>query len=254
MTIFQSLILGIVQGLTEFLPVSSSGHLVLFQNWFGVEQNNLFYDLLLHVATLGAVLIFFFPALKALRPKKIGLLLLGTIPAGLIGVLFKTQIELFFNSMVLLGISFVITAAINFGISHSLRKEQDAAITWRHALIIGCLQAVAIIPAISRSGSTVFAGLKTGLSRQQAFEFSFLLSIPAIGGAMVLQLLDVVQTGIAIPATGPLVIGFIAAFISGWMSLGLLKKLLVTKHFNFFGWYTGILGVIILLFDLLRFA
>ncbi|MDA1079507.1 MAG: undecaprenyl-diphosphate phosphatase [bacterium] len=252
MTIFQSLILGIVQGLTEFLPVSSSGHLVLFQSWFGFSQHDLFFDLLLHMATLGAVFIFFFPALKALTTKKIGLLVVGSIPAAVVGMLFKSQIEMLFASVLLVAVALLVTASINFGITYYLRKERAEELSWKRAFFIGCLQAIAITPGISRSGSTIFAGLKAGLSREKAFEFSFLLSIPAIGGATLLQLLDMLEEGFAIPSLAPLVVGFVAAFITGWLSLGLLKKLLVTSHFNFFGWYTASVAVVVLAIELLR--
>ena len=180
MTIIQSLILGIVQGITEFLPVSSSGHLVIFEALLGMQQTGIFFEVLLHTATLGAVVVFFFPVLRKLTVAKVTLLILGTLPAAVIGILFKSTIESLFDSVALVALGLLVTAGINLGIAYYLRREQDAPITWKRALLIGALQAIAITPGISRSGSTIFAGLQSGLSRQQAFEFSFLLSIPAI--------------------------------------------------------------------------
>ncbi len=249
MTILQSLVLGIVQGLTEFLPVSSSGHLVLFESWFGITQSGIIFEVLLHAATLGAVFVFFYPALRKLRLPKIGLLLLASIPAALVGILFKSQIESLFNSVVVVACALLVTAGVNFGISYYLRRERAVAVTKKSALFIGVLQALAIMPGISRSGSTIFAGLKSGLSRQQAFEFSFLLSIPAIGGAMLLQVLAVVTEGAVFPSVGPMVVGFVAAFLTGLASLSLLKKLLVTNHFSLFGWYAATLAAVVLAFE-----
>ncbi|NCN82517.1 MAG: undecaprenyl-diphosphate phosphatase [Candidatus Pacebacteria bacterium] len=246
MTIFQSLILGSVQGLTEFLPVSSSGHLILFESWFGIVQSGIIFEVILHAATLGAVFVFFFPALKRLTVSKIGLLLLATIPAAVVGVLFKSQIESMFDSVTLVACALLVTAGINLGISYYLKREQDRKLTWKSAIFIGVVQAFAITPGISRSGSTIFAGLKSGLARKAAFEFSFLLSIPAIGGAMLLQALDVVQAGAVLPPLTPMITGFVAAFLTGLASLLLLKKLLVTNHFSLFSWYTAGLAIVVL--------
>jgi len=252
MTIIQSLILGIVQGITEFLPVSSSGHLVIFEALLGMQQTGIFFEVLLHTATLGVVVVFFFPVLRKLTVAKVTLLILGTLPAAVIGILFKSTIESLFDSVALVALGLLVTAGINLGIAYYLRREQDAPITWKRALLIGALQAIAITPGISRSGSTIFAGLQSGLSRQQAFEFSFLLSIPAIGGAMLLEVITVGQAGMVPPPLASMMIGFLAAFFTGLASLVLLKKLLVTDRFSLFSWYTAGLAVVALGFELIR--
>jgi len=251
MSPFEGVLLGVVQGVTEFLPVSSSGHLVLFQSWFGIAQSGILFEVVLHVATLGAVIVFFFPALRKLSLAKMSFLALGTLPAAVIGVLFKSQIETLFDSILLVAIALLVTAALNLGIAYYLRREQDLAVTWKRSLAIGVAQAFAIVPGISRSGSTIFAGLQTGLSRKTAFEFSFLLSIPAIGGALLLQVLEVLQRPSYIPLITPMILGFIAAFVTGLFSLVLLKKILVTNKFSLFSWYTATVAVVVLLFELL---
>jgi len=246
------MILGIVQGVTEFLPVSSSGHLVLFGSWLGISETGILFEVLLHAATLGAVMVFFFPALRSLTIAKIGLLLLGTIPAAAVGLLLKSQIEVLFDSITLVAFALLITAAINLGIGYYAKRAQDKTVDRSSAVFIGLAQALAITPGISRSGSTILAGLSSGLSRTAAFEFSFLLSIPAIGGALLLLLRDVARAEAVLPPVAPMFVGFIAAFLTGLLSLGLLKKMLLGNHFILFSWYTAsvAIGALILEFGL----
>lgn len=245
MSIWQAALLGFVQGVTEFLPISSSGHLVFTQELLQVGQESFVLDVLLHFATLFAVAIFFWKDLWALRPKDILPLIIGSIPAALIGVLFNDQIESLFGSTAFIGWGFLITAAINFGSARILHTQAsgEEKVSTLKGFRVGLAQAFAIMPAISRSGSTVFAGLQAGLDRTTAFKFSFMLSIPVILGANLLTLLDVYQAGEALPSFALLAAGGVAAFASGIGSLYLLRYMIKEAKFEYFGWYCLLLGL-----------
>lgn len=244
MNILSAIILGVVQGLTEFLPVSSSGHLVLAQSILpGFSQPGVLFDIVLHAGTLIAVIIYFWRKILSLSQKQIVLLIIGTLPAGLIGFLFDKQFEAMFGDVRAVGMQLIITGLICFAIDRT--KATKKVITYLDSLIIGIAQAVAIIPGISRSGSTIFAATKRGVHRQEAAEFSFLLSIPAIGGAVVLQLLKHGTTdGIDVPFYA---IGFVTALVFGLVSIKILLRMLVTKNFKVFGIYSVLIGVIAVL-------
>lgn len=255
MTILQGILLGAVQGLTEFLPISSSGHLLIFQQLLGVEGVGLTFDVLVHLATLIAIIIFFGKSLLRLTKQEMWLILLGTIPAVIVGFLLKDQIEALFASDKLLGLELIITGLINFYIDRKLGAKQEVIttdvvtdeITPKKSILIGIGQAIAIIPGISRSGTTVATGIGLGLDREQAFRFSFLLAIPALAGAGMLQLVDLLQGGttevINVPAY---LAGAISALIFGLLSLQLFRKVMSTAKMEIFGWYCVFLGVIVL--------
>lgn len=254
MTIIQALILGLVQGLTEFLPISSSGHLVLGQKLLGFSQPPVLFDILVHVGTLTAIFVFFrkiiwqltkktIEAIKAKTiPKEATVIIVATIPAVIIGFFLNPFLEVIFSSITLVGIALIITSILLFStvlIKKSNKKINQ--ITKLDALIIGILQALAILPGISRSGSTVVAGLWRNLKRETAFTFSFLLSIPAILGAMSLQLTDLII--IDNQQILPNLIGFASAALSGYLALILFKKAVVKKKLAYFGIYCLLVGV-----------
>ena len=260
MTNFQALILGIVQGITEFLPVSSSGHLVLFQHFFGLSEDMLVFDIFMHFGSLAAILIVFRTSvinlLKAcgkgitalLHGKSavaewfqtnegriISAIIVGTLPAVLVGLGFKEQIETLFSSVVpvLFALSFTgILLIATFTV-----KQGDNHITPLKGLIIGIAQAIAITPGISRSGSTIATALLMGVERKESGEFSFLLAIPAVAGATILALGDVAECGISTVVWGPVLIGTIASFLSSWLSLVLLMKIVRYGKIGYFGFY-----------------
>jgi len=247
MTLIQGLLLGLLQGLTEFLPVSSSGHLVIAQHFFNFSTPPVAFDIFVHLATALAVIIVIKPILLKLNRRLIGLILLASLPAGLIGFFLNQKVEALFNSLVLVGLAFIITAVLLFStrLTHRLARKQTTKLTSQNSFIIGLFQALAIVPGISRSGSTITAGLFQRLKPETAFNFSFLLSLPAILGAQLLHLNELTNTGSYSPLS--LTVGFFSAFISGLLSLKLLKKLLIKGKLHWFGFYCLLVGSLILI-------
>jgi len=263
-TILQALILGFIQGLTEFIPVSSSGHLVLGQRIFNFKAPPIIFDILVHVATLGAIIIFFRKELisdtkdffKAIFqgnikkiPKICWLVIIGTIPAAAIGFLLEPFLGKIFNSTILVGFSLILTSILLF--SENFLKKQTKKITSTSgidALIIGSFQALAILPGVSRSGSTIIAGLWRKLKKEDAFKFSFYLAIPAIIGAQALEIrgLFEIRNGGFIPHF----IGFITAFLTGILALKFLKKMVISKRLAYFGIYCFLIGSLAIILSL----
>lgn len=262
MTIWQAAILGLVQGVTEFLPISSSGHLVLFQQFFEVSGDILTFDIFIHLATLVAILVFFGKTLFKVTLKEWVWVGIGTIPAVIIGLVFKDQIEAMFLNDRFLGIELMITGLINFYTDRKLNHKKVSEVKDEvlekvnvvpamnqgptKSLLIGIAQAFAIIPGISRSGSTVAAGIGLGMNRDAAFRYSFLLAIPALLGAGILQGFDLVQSGPVVLDIPVLLAGGITAFVGGLASLKLFKYVIQKAKLEWFGWYCVILGLVIL--------
>lgn len=276
MTFFEAILLGILQGLTEFLPVSSSGHLVLAQQFLGLKEPLVFFDVMLHVGTLAAVLVAYRDAIKRLvvgglstlggthfwrQPREtlnssaelkfIGLILLGSIPTGLIAVLFKTELESFFDEVRLVSMMLILTGVI-LQLPRLRREKADNAVgqlkTW-HAPLIGIAQGCAITPGISRSGTTISLALFLGIPAKTAAEYSFLLSIPAILGAVVLKILDVGDTSVPLHIMGT---GMLASFIVGYIALRFLLVMLNRGKFSVFSYYCIALGLTSLLIALIQ--
>jgi undecaprenyl-diphosphatase len=251
MNVFQAIVLGIVQGLTEFLPVSSSGHLVLFQKWFGFQEPALMFDTFLHIATLLALVLFFGKRLLSFSFKDWFMVGIATIPAVLAGVFFKDQIEALFANDKWLGLELMITGLINFYTDYRLNslaiEKTSDQINWWQSLSVGVAQAIAIIPGISRSGSTVAGAVSLGVSREKAFDFSFLVAIPALLGAAVLQGKDILEVGVGQINWGLWCAGGLAALITGFLSLRLLKYMMLRAKFEWFGWYCLVLGAVVMI-------
>lgn len=243
MNIFYAAILGAVQGLTEFLPISSSGHLVIAQHLVpGFAQPGVLFDVVLHAGTLGAVLFYFRKKILSMNQKYMLLIIIGTIPAVVIGLLFQDQIEAIFSNLKLVGVALLVTGVMNYFIDKL--KTNKSSFSIRDALIIGLGQALAITPGISRSGTTIFAATTRGIKRHDAAEFSFLLSIPAILGAITLQILKYHNGSINIASYTA---GFIAAFVFGIISIKVLLDLLKSKKLVYFAIYCLILGSLVLI-------
>lgn len=279
MTLLEAIFLGILQGLTEFLPISSSGHLVLAQQFLGLKEPLVFFDVMLHVGTLAAVLVVYRAAIAKLAVgglstlgnsqfwrepsatfntstelKFISLILLGSIPTGIIAVLFKDQLESFFHEVQLVSIMLILT-----GLILQLPRLRKQAVedsndsigklkTW-HAPLIGIAQGCAITPGISRSGTTISLALFLGIPAKTAAEYSFLLSIPAILGAVVLKIRDVGDATIPLHIVGA---GMLAAFIVGYLALRLLLVVLNRGKFSLFSYYCIALGLVSLLIALIQ--
>lgn len=255
MTSIQALWLGIVQGLTEFLPVSSSGHLVIFQHLFGITEPPLAFDVLVHWGTLAAVFAAFWDDIYTIikRPfsKLTYLIVVGCIPAGLAGVLLQSIFEKAFQSLLVVGIGLLFTGVVlmlseNIA-NHCLFEKSARETTCWDVLFIGIIQAVAIVPGISRSGSTISAGLLAGLSRDFAARYSFLLSIPVILGAGVLQLKDLPGQGLGTQDILPYIIGPVAAAISGYLAIKAVMKLVRNGRLSVFSYYCWAVGLITLI-------
>lgn len=255
MNLFQAFVLGAVQGLTEFLPISSSGHLALFQNWFSVQEPTLVFDVFLHAASLIAVFLFFWKDIQKLQWRDWWLLGIGTIPAVLVGVFFKDSIETAWATTILLGVQFIVNAGVNVGIHFLLKKPraEETEITEKRALTIGAFQALALVPAISRSGMTLLGGLDQGLEKDRAFRFTFLLAIPAILGANAFQVLGLFTGEATNSFAWPVfLVGGVATLITSLWSLRLLQQLITKSRFLLFGAYCFVLGVAILVTQLIR--
>ena len=252
MEILKAIILGIIQGLTEFLPVSSSGHLIVFKKLFGLEAETfgLTFDIALHMATLVAVIIVLWkdilPLLKKPVQKYVGLIIAATIPAGIIGLLFNDVIEEISQSGGFLGIAFLITAAvlcISEKVGRQVKGKED--ITYKDALVIGGAQAIAIMPGISRSGSTLSAGLIMGLKKAEAVTFAFMMSIPIIAASAVLGVKDIIEAPGAFDWT-IVVAGMIAAGVSGYFAVRFMVDFFKKNSVKIFAIYVAVLGVLIL--------
>ncbi len=261
MDLLQSVLLGLIQGLTEFLPVSSSGHLVIFEKIFGVASEDLVFEILLHCGTLVAVLIYFrrrllnivrsfvrSPFGRGLPPGqqseiRMGwFLILGTLPAAVIGIAFKDYIELAFASPRWSSGMLLVTAAMLFATRWARREK--AALDVPRTIIIGCAQALAIMPGISRSGSTISAGMFSGMKKSEAAEFSFLLSIPAIVGATLLQLPDFISKIGQSDVVAYYLAGALVSTVTGYLSIAFLLDMIKKGKFFYFGLYCAIVGVL----------
>jgi len=248
---WQGLLLGLVQGLTEFLPVSSSGHLVLAEHVVGFRPQGVFFEVTVHVATLLAVFIAYRGRIAALVRGLItggaeswryaGLLLLASVPAALAGVLLRDYFERSFHSLPALGWQFLITAGILWSTRLALPRATRDRPTVSDALLIGTAQAVSIVPAISRSGATIGAALWGGLKAEAAAEFSFLMSIIAIAGSGLLEARHI-PPGTATFTPG-LLLAFVAAMLSGIFAIRFLVRLLQRQQFHLFAPYCAVLGV-----------
>ncbi len=259
MTIFQAVVLGVVQGLTEFLPVSSSGHLIVFPQLLGWDVSSRTFDIAIHVATLGAIIVALWSDIAGLvtgvlsgdkkQRKLFWLIVLATIPAVIVGGLFGNYFESI-TSMVAIGICLIVWGIIlyiaeqySFRRAKHIEKTEDVSV--REAAAIGLMQVLAFIPGTSRSGVTMSTGLFAGLSRDAAARFSFLLAIPAIAGAGAVTMLHVLKAGLDVPIVS-LVAGFIAAFISGIFAIRFLLAIIQRWSFAPFAIYRVVFGLLLL--------
>jgi undecaprenyl-diphosphatase len=252
LSLVEAVFLGIVQGLTEFLPISSSGHLVLFQKLFGMDQGAMSFDILLHFGTLVAVLVVYWRDIVEILKNPFGkmgrLILIGSIPTALIGLLFKDLFDKLFASGATLGAEFLITGVVIWWANEARQgKKRAREMTYADALLIGTLQGAAILPAISRSGLTIMGALFRGLDREFAAKYSFLVSVPVILGANLLDLKDMFESGEVANKIGSVeMIGMLAAAVAGYFAIKYMIRLIVSKGMRMFAWYVWVLGFLIL--------
>jgi undecaprenyl-diphosphatase len=272
----ESAALGILQGLTEFLPISSSGHLVLGENLLKVKYGDISFEVFLHFGTFLSVVIVFrrtiWGMVKAVASKgravcgRCGrsnslhydqtrlnqdwrlfwLILAGSIPAGVLGILFKEAVEKSFSSSLFASIMLLITGSVL--LLTRLFEDAKGKIKFPDAFLIGVAQAMAMLPGISRSGLTISAGIFRGIEREKAAEFSFLLSLPAILGASALKLKDVLNASNPSSDLSDYLIGMILAFLSGCLAIKFLLKVIGKGKFEYFGLYCLLIGFLSLIF------
>jgi undecaprenyl-diphosphatase len=275
MSYFESVVLGLVQGLAEFLPISSSGHLALLQQFFGIEEDNvLLFAVLLHVGTLISVFIVYWKDIWELlvelvltikdlftgkglrldeRPvRKLGVMIIvATIPTGIMGVLFNDFFNSLYNSVVPIGVGLIITGfllviAERMGDSNRGIKQMN----YRNALFIGFVQGVAICPGISRSGSTLFGSLICNLDRKFAVKFVFLISIPSILGSAVMEAPAAIKAGMDMSQLGPVLVGMAVAAVSGLIAIKSMIKIVSSKKLSYFSYYVWIVGLAVVLYGI----
>ena len=251
---WQALLLGLVQGLTEFLPVSSSGHLVIAQSLLGINTEMLTFDIFAHVGTLVAVFVYFWSDIRALlkRPfcRFTALIIVGCIPAGIMGVLLDDLFERLFSSLAAVACALIVTGILLLLSDRFNGKGRIEDMSFGQALAIGCFQGVAITPGLSRSGSTIFGALLCGLERSEAARFSFLLSIPVILGAALLEGVDVVKSGV--PVSFSYFLGALVAAVSGYFAIRIFIKLLHKRNMRYFSYYVWAVAAVVLICCLFR--
>ena len=271
MTYIEAIVLGLVQGLAEFLPISSSGHLALLQQFFGIEEDNvLLFAVLLHVGTLISVFIVYWKDIWELicelcltfkdiftgkglrlaeRPvRKLGvMIIIATIPTGIIGIFFNDFFDSLYNSIVPIGIGLIITGfLLILAERRNNASKRIGEMRYIDALIVGTVQGIAICPGISRSGSTLFGSLMCTLDREFAVKFVFLMSIPSILGSAVLETPDALAQGMNMADFGPIVVGMIVAAVSGLAAIKGMIKVVSNKKLSYFSYYVWALGAFVI--------
>jgi undecaprenyl-diphosphatase len=259
-TIFQALVLGIIQGLTEFLPISSSAHLALAPFLFGWQDPGLAFDVALHFGTLVAVLWFFRKewveltraavgilktrSVDTVEKKRVVFLILATIPGAIGGLLLEEKAETVFRAPTLTAIALIVMGIILWAVDRFVSQARPLErMTWIEALLIGIAQVVALIPGVSRSGSTITAGRALKFDRQSAAIFSFLMSMPITAAAVVLKAPDVLKQG---NLGAEVAVGILAAGVSAWLAISVLLRYVSKHSYGIFALYRVILGVVVL--------
>ena len=250
MSIFVAIFLGVVQGLTEFLPVSSSGHLVLFQKIFSINVDCLFFDIVVHLGTLLAVFVVYrktiVDLIKHPFQEKAQKLVFATLPTIIIAVIFKDVFKNSFSGDFLF-LGFFATAIMMFVADYSCKHNyQYKSLSFGGAMVMGVFQGMAIFPGVSRSGSTITSALVQGVRRNESAEFSFLMSIPAILGSLVFELFDIGTATLNISITS-LIVGFVFSAISGYIAIKFMLKVIKKAKFNLFAIYLIILAIFVTL-------
>jgi undecaprenyl-diphosphatase len=265
MTVFQAIVLGIVQGLSEFLPISSSAHLALTPWLFGWPAPGLSFDVALHVGTLIALVWFFWQEWMNLaraffgilrkrrveteRERRVVWVVIATIPGGLAGYLLQEYAKTIFRNPALIGVNLIVMGVILWAIDRKARMDRPLeTMGWKDALAVGIAQMFAIVPGVSRSGSTITAARGLGFNREAAAVFSFLLSLPIIVAAVLFEGRHAIEDGISLP----LVAGVVASAVSGWLAISVLLKFVSRNSYGVFAVYRLLFGGLILILAAVR--
>lgn len=276
MTYFQAIILGLAQGLAEFLPISSSGHLALIQYFFGISAENVLpFAVLLHFGTLVSVFIVYWHDIvelvvelgavikdiftgKGLRinanpTRRLGfMIIVATIPTAVIGLLFNDAFEALYLSLRAIGVGLIITGAILLIAERMGRNNKYVGeMKFRNAVFVGIMQGIAICPGISRSGSTLFGGLISGLNKEFAVKFAFLISIPSILGSVIIEAPDAFEAGMDISLIGPVIAGVVVSALAGLFAIKAMIKLVSNKRLIGFTIYTWALAAVVIAYALM---
>ena len=263
MSILQAIVFGAVQGLTEFLPISSTAHLILLPWFLGWPDPGLAFDVALHLGTLVALLIYFRADWIVLITSALGLLrgrtqspnarmamliVAATIPGAAAGALFEHKVEDALRAPPLIGLMLIVMALVLVAAEAvGQRKKSIIEISWGDALAIGVAQAFAIVPGVSRSGSTITAGLFLNMKRDAAARFSFYLSAPIIAGAVGKKMIDILRSGLGLEQLSPFIVGIIVSGIVGYLAIAFLMRYLQTHNTFLFVFYRIVLGIVVLL-------
>jgi len=251
-SVWEAVVLGFLQGATEFLPVSSSGHLVVGQALLGIDVPGIGFEIAVHLATLLSVVVAYWTELKDLVLRALkgdraawrywGLVALASVPVGIIGVLFKDRIEAVFDAPRVAALCFLFTAIVLLSTRWALRRDPAKAPGPASALWMGVLQVIALLPGVSRSGMTVTTGLWAGVEPRQAAQLSFFMLLPAVGGAALLSVPDLLAEGSGV-STSALLAGFISAAVTGVLAIRIFVAMLRNRLFPWFAAYLVVLGV-----------
>ena len=277
MTYLQAVILGLVQGLAEFLPISSSGHLALLENFFGIKESDmLFLTVMLHFGTLIAVFIVFWKDIWELlqelvltikdlctgkglrlneRPvRKLGVMIIvACIPTAIIGVLFGDIFEGLYSKPIAIAIMLICTAILLIlAETYGGGDRNITNLNFRNSIFVGLVQGIAIIPGISRSGSTLFASLLCKLDREFAVKFVFLISIPTILGSLILELPDGIKAGVSGSEWGPVIVGVLVAFLSGLFAIKVMLKVVTNRKLKYFSYYLFVVAAAVIIYSLVK--
>ena len=262
MSILEAVLLGLFQGLAEFLPISSSGHLNLLQALFGVNvEHQLLFNILLHVGTLVAVLIVFWKdwlnmLLHPIKDRTLLLLFIASLPALAAKVIFDAPLDYVETHNDLLGVCFLLTGLMlvltqKLSEKNSRAKAEKTQVRIPEALAMGCLQAVGMLPGVSRSGSTIFGGVWAKLNRETAAKFSFMMSAPAIVGGLLSEVMNVMETGVSIGSDLPaILIGMVVAGVTGYFAIRYFLKLIARVSLNGFALYVTLIGLLVIILQL----
>ncbi|NVM03938.1 MAG: undecaprenyl-diphosphate phosphatase [Candidatus Helarchaeota archaeon] len=270
---YKSVILGVIQGLTEFLPISSSGHIVIAKKLFLIKSAGMLYEVFLHFGTFLSVIVIFRKEIadivsslgigmvdllknRSLSSKltknqksRLGIfIIIASVPAGTVGILFKSELSEFFENPLFVAIALIFTGIILYITKYF--REGGLGVRFFGSIVIGCAQAFAILPGISRSGMTISAGIFLGINREDAVKFSFFLSMPAIFGATILETLDAFYYNLNIEDLIQIFLAFLSAFLSGYFAVKVLMKIVIAGKFYLFSFYCFLIGILAIVFYL----